>query len=61
MARHDVIVCTKDAKRLAVVPFDHYGDWVSEAKDIALGIIGNSTFSFLQWHVGNGDLTVWVE
>jgi hypothetical protein len=61
MATHQVIICTKEAKRLSVIPFDHYGDWVSEAKDIALGVIGNSKFRFLQWQVENRCLTVWVE
>ena len=61
MANHQIIVLTKEAKRLTTAAFDHYGDWVSEAKHIALGIIGNSRFSFLQWSVEGGNLYVWVE
>jgi hypothetical protein len=58
---HNVIVCNEQSNRLAVVEvIGPCRDWVAELKDAAVKYMAGHDLPFLQWHVSNGDLIVWV-
>lgn len=60
MATHNVIITTKQAKRIAVFSFESTGFWDQEAKKLALEKLEELDLVFDSWHIGNGDLTVWT-
>jgi len=58
---HNVIVCNEQSNRLAVFEVvSPCRDWVAELKEAAFKYMAGHDLPFLQWHVSNGNLIVWV-
>ena len=58
---HNVIVCNEQSNRLAVFEVvSPCRDWVAELKEAAVRYMAEHDLPFLQWHVSNGNLIVWV-
>jgi hypothetical protein len=61
---HQVIICTTDAKRIAVLDVETKpGDYWNEHCAVVLGkwLFDNPGHRLLSNHVANGNMTVWVK
>jgi hypothetical protein len=63
MSAHQVIIVTKEAKRLAVIDviFANKVSWVKECKSTAMQWLRDNNMSFDSDFAANGNLTVWVK
>lgn len=59
---HKIIICTKQAARLAVLEgpaTSHFG-WPDDCLKIARAYLASHGMTEADWHVANGNVTVWV-